>query len=102
MVVMGTAPNQRILVQMEKGISSFFTGATKVDPPKENIKVDDVVILKDNDTPRNQWKVCRVAEALPDEDGLVREVRLEIGSPNLALTEREVSLCPCWRDQSTS
>jgi len=35
MVVMGTAPNQRILVQMEKGISSFFTGATKVDPPKE-------------------------------------------------------------------
>lgn len=70
--------------------------------PRKNLKVDDVVILKDNDTPRNQWKVCRVAEALPDEDGLVREVRLEIGSSNLALMEREVSLCPRWRDQSTS
>ena len=33
--------------------------------------------------PRNQWRVCRVVEALPDEDGLVSKVKLEIGSQNL-------------------
>ena len=46
--------------------------------------MNDVVIVKDNDIPRNQWKVCCVVEALPDEDGSVHKVRLEVGSPNLA------------------
>ena len=68
---------------MEKGISPFLAGTAEVDPPKENLQVNDVVIVKEDDMPRNQWRVCRVVEVLPDEDGLVRKVKLEVGSQNL-------------------
>lgn len=51
--------------------------------PRKNLQVNDVVIVKDNDTPRNQWKLCRVIEAQADQDGLVRKVMLDVGSPNL-------------------
>ena len=52
--------------------------------PRKNLQVNDVVIIKEDDVPRNQWRVCRVVEALPDEDGLVRKVKLEVGNRNLA------------------
>ena len=54
--------------------------------PRKNLQVNDVVIIKEDDVPRNQWRVCRVVEALPDEDGLVRIVKLEVGNRNLALS----------------
>ena len=38
-------------------------------------------ILRVNDV---QWRVCRVTEALPDDDGLVRTVRVEVGTENLS------------------
>ena len=52
--------------------------------PRKNLQVNDIVIVKEDDIPRNQWRVCRVVEVLPDEYGLVRKVRLEVGSQNLA------------------
>ena len=52
--------------------------------PRKNLQVNDVVIIKEDDVPRNQWRVCRVVEGLPDEDGLVRKVKLEVGNRNLA------------------
>lgn len=51
--------------------------------PRKNLQVNDVVIVKDDDTPRNQWKMCRVIEAQPDQDGLVRKVTVDVGNPNL-------------------
>lgn len=41
------------------------------------------MIVKDDDTPRNQWKMCRVIEAQSDQDGLVRKVTVDVGNPNL-------------------
>ena len=52
--------------------------------PRKNLQVNDVVIVKEDDVPRNQWRVCRVIEALLDENGLVRKVKLEVGNRNLA------------------
>ena len=52
--------------------------------PRKNLQVNDIFIVKEDYIPRNQWRVCRVVEVLPDEDGLARKVRLEIGSQNLA------------------
>lgn len=51
--------------------------------PRKNLQVNDVVIVKDEDTSRNQWKMCRVIEARPDQDGLVRKVMLDVSNPNL-------------------
>lgn len=41
---------------------------------KENFKVDDVVLLIDNTTPRSQWTIGRVSTVYPDEYGIVRSV----------------------------
>ncbi|XP_068724041.1 uncharacterized protein [Montipora capricornis] len=41
--------------------------------PRKNLQVNDVVIVKDDDIPRNQWKMCCVIEAQPDQDELVRK-----------------------------
>ena len=40
-----------------------------------NLKVDDVVLLKE-DSPRCHWPMGRIVEALPDQDGRVRKVKL--------------------------
>ena len=51
--------------------------------PRKNLQVNDIVIVKDDVLPRNQWKLCRVIEAQSDQDALVRKVKLDIGSENL-------------------
>lgn len=51
--------------------------------PSKNLQVNDVVIVNDDDIPRNQWKTGRVTEAQPDQDGLVWKVILGVGSPSL-------------------
>ncbi|CAM1316337.1 Uncharacterised protein r2_g2573 [Pycnogonum litorale] len=44
-----------------------------------NIQINDVVILKDENVARNEWKLARVVETYPGNDGLVRKVKLVIG-----------------------
>ena len=43
---------------------------------KTTFLVNDVVLLKDENLPRNQWPLARVAEVFPSQDGLVRRVKL--------------------------
>lgn len=47
--------------------------------PRCNLKVDDVVIIKEEILPRNQWQLGRVVEATQEGDGLVRRVRVQVG-----------------------
>jgi len=51
--------------------------------PTRNVKVDDVVIIKDDNLPRNDWKLARVHEVFPSDDGLVRKVRLAVATAQL-------------------
>ena len=51
--------------------------------PRRNFNVDDVVVIKDNDTPRNRWSLARVVRADEEEDGLVRKVKLVVGDPKI-------------------
>ena len=51
--------------------------------PRKNLQVNDVII-KEDDIPRNQWRVCGIVEVLLDEDGLVGRVMVEVGSYSLA------------------
>ena len=43
-----------------------------------NIKVGDIVLLTDDNAPRNQWKLARVVSANPSPDNLVRSVRIKL------------------------
>ena len=69
---------------------------------RKNLQVNDVVIIKDDDTPWNQWKVCHVIKALPDKDGLVSKVKLEVGSQYLPFNRKKIRHCQLWKDQSSS
>ena len=49
---------------------------------KRNLKVEDIVILQEANTIRNDWQMNRVMQAYCDEKGFVRSVRLKIESIN--------------------
>ena len=51
--------------------------------PKKNLIAGDIVIIKEDNTPRNQWRLARVMEGKPDKDGLVRKVKLLVGTSKL-------------------
>ncbi|XP_032418025.1 uncharacterized protein LOC116719582 [Xiphophorus hellerii] len=46
---------------------------------RRNLKVNDVVIVKEDFLPRNRWQLGRVVETMVDSDGLVRKVKLRTG-----------------------
>ena len=48
-----------------------------------NMKVGDIVLIKDDNSSRNQWKLGLVTVAEPDDDGLVRKVSLKTRSSSV-------------------
>ena len=50
---------------------------------RRNLQVDDIVVVIDDNSPRNCWRIARVEETYPDDDGLVRKVRIKIADRNL-------------------
>lgn len=56
-----------------------------------NMCVGDIVLISDENTPRNQWHIGRVVEAHADEDGLVRKTKLRVGtSSSIKYLERPI------------
>ena len=51
--------------------------------PCRNLRVGDIVLIVDHDTPRNTWTLGRVTEVTEGKDSLVRKVRLIVGSSKL-------------------
>ena len=50
--------------------------------PHKNLGVNDIVIIKDQNTPHNQWKLGKVTEVHSDNDGLVRKVKVLVSESN--------------------
>ena len=44
--------------------------------PQRDCKVGDIVMIQDDDLPRNQWPLARVTEVLPSKDGRIRKVQI--------------------------
>ena len=59
--------------------------------PKRNLQVGDIIMVKDENIPRNAWKLARVEEVFPSEDGLVRKVKLAMATSSLDNEGRRVS-----------
>ncbi|XP_047674529.1 uncharacterized protein LOC125145500 [Tachysurus fulvidraco] len=51
--------------------------------PKRNVRIGDIVIVKEEEIPRNEWRLGRVFDVCKDEDGLVRKVTIQIGDRKL-------------------
>lgn len=43
--------------------------------PLRNLRVNDVVIIKEDMLPRSQWQLGRVVETVKESDGFVRRVK---------------------------
>ena len=48
---------------------------------RENIKMEDVVLIVDSDTSRGEWPLGRVVNTYPDKEGIVRvaDVQTKLG-----------------------
>ncbi|XP_071486763.1 uncharacterized protein [Diadema antillarum] len=51
--------------------------------PHRNMEVGDVVIIKDDNAPRNSWPLGRIVEVYESKDDLVRKVKLAVGDTKL-------------------
>ena len=47
---------------------------------EENLKPGDIVLLVENEKPRNLWRIGSISEIFPGEDGLVRNVSITLGT----------------------
>jgi len=45
---------------------------------RRNLRVDDIVIVKDDNAARNCWQLARVSATYPSLDGLVRKVQVAL------------------------
>ena len=52
--------------------------------PRQNLEVGDVVVVAEEDTPRNCWPLARVITVAKDEDGLVRKVKVMVGDKQIS------------------
>ncbi len=44
---------------------------------RQNLQINDILLIMDDNSPRNQWKLGKVTEIHPGRDGLVRKVTLK-------------------------
>ena len=51
---------------------------------KDNLKVGDIVLIKDESTPRNLWPLARVVSVHPGADGLVRSAHVKTRTTTLS------------------
>ena len=51
--------------------------------PQRNFQEGDITLLKEDTLPRGQWRICRISETYPSDDGTVRSVRVTVGDPHL-------------------
>ena len=61
----------------------------KWNEPKENFKVDDLVLLADEHYPRGQWPLARVVEVFKGEDGYVRSAKVMTSSTVVTRAKRQ-------------
>ncbi|KAK0147343.1 hypothetical protein N1851_013244 [Merluccius polli] len=58
---------------------------------RRNAKVGDVVLLQDDTTPRNQWRMAKVIEVYPGKDVKVRRLKLLISDSTLDEKGKRIS-----------
>ena len=56
--------------------SSQFQQRRRWNTRQRDSRVGDIVLLQDDDLPRNQWPLARVTKVFPSKDGRIRKVQL--------------------------
>ena len=63
-------------LRWQKEYCTLLQKRQKWTTPKRSMKIGDVVLVCDDDSPRNQWPLALVTEVIPSRDNLVRKVRI--------------------------
>ena len=50
---------------------------------RKNLQIDDIVIMKEDNVPRSEWKLARVSSVYPSADGYVRKVQVVLADGSL-------------------
>ena len=58
--------------------------------PRRNMCVGDVVIIKDEDEPRNKWQLARVTQTFQSADGHVHKVKVAVADRELDNSGKKV------------
>ena len=61
----------------------------------KNLQVNDVVIVKDDNLPRTEWKLARVSSVYPTADGLVRKVQVTLADSCLDKKGKRIAPLRC-------
>ncbi|XP_026066740.1 uncharacterized protein LOC113048964 [Carassius auratus] len=56
---------------------------SKWNKSRRNTKINDIVLLQDDLSSRNQWKLAKVVEVFPGSDGMVRRLKLLVSDATL-------------------
>ncbi len=51
--------------------------------PRQNVQEGYIVIVKEGEVPRNEWRLARVLEVCKDDDGLVQKATIQMGDRGL-------------------
>ncbi|KAJ8041407.1 hypothetical protein HOLleu_12215 [Holothuria leucospilota] len=70
----GTVSLRAVLVPLEGEYLQNLQQTEKWNVPRRNLRVGDIVLVKDHETPRREWPLAVVKTAEADDDGLVRRV----------------------------
>ena len=59
---------------------SSLQSRQKLQSQSKNLSLDDVVILKEESKPRNEWQLGRVTKLFPDGNNVVWSVEIELSN----------------------
>ena len=77
----------------EKWRKEFLQGLQlrkKWTKPQRNMQKGDIVMLKDENVPRNLWRLARVQDVFPSKDCLIRKVKLAMAISSLDKQGRRI------------
>ena len=72
----------KFCVKWKTGYLHTLQARQKWVSPRRKIHEDDVVLVKDENLPRNQWQLARVVP-YPSDDGLVRKVKIPLADSSI-------------------
>ena len=74
----------------------------KWNTPQRNSRVEDIVIIQDDNLPRDRWPLAMVTKLYPSKDGLIRKVQLFTAETLLERPIRETKLVLLLAQEETT
>ena len=82
--------------------TAHFSQEAKWNTPQRNSRVEDIVIVQDDNLPRDRWPLAIVTKLYPSKDGPIRKVQLLTAERLLERPIRETKLVLLLAQEETT